>query len=249
MMFREKTVVVTGAGRGIGRALAIGFAEQGARVLVHYGHARSGAEEVVGLIRERGGSAQMAQADLREVGAVRDLIAQAHTQLGKIDVWINNAGASANSREAVGMSEVEIFERVMAVDVMGSWLCAREVALYMNDGGCILMIGWDAALSGAKGLPGQLYAMSKGAVISLTRCLALEYAPRLRVNCIAPGYVENEWLQSLSEKVRQRLQQANPLQRLGTPEDILGTALFLASPAAAFITGQVILVNGGEVMR
>lgn len=248
-MFQGKTVVVTGAGRGIGRVLALGFAEQGARVLVHYGHARSGAEEVVRQIRERGGAAEMVQADLRKAEAARDLVSQAYAQLGKIDVWINNAGASANSRDTVGMSEVEIFERVMEVDVMGAWLCSREVAPYMNDGGCILMTGWDAALSGAKGLPSQLYAMSKGAVISLTRCLALEYAPRLRVNCIAPGYVENEWSQDLSEKTRQRLEQANPLQRLGTPEDILGTALFLASPAAAFINGQVILVNGGEVMR
>ncbi|HTK07625.1 MAG TPA: SDR family oxidoreductase [Ktedonobacteraceae bacterium] len=248
-MFQEKTVVVTGAGRGIGRALALGFAKQGARVLVHYGHAQSGAEEVVRQIREGGGSAQMIQADLGKTEAVRDLVSQAHAQLGKIDVWINNAGASANSRETVGMSEVEIFERLMQVDVLGTWLCSREVAPYMNDGGCILTTGWDAALSGAEGLPSQIYAMSKGAIISLTRCLALEYAPRLRVNCIAPGYVENEWSQSLAEKTRQHLQQANPLQRLGTPEDIVGTALFLASPAAAFITGQVILVNGGEVMR
>lgn len=248
-MFQEKTVVVTGAGRGIGRALAIGFAEQGARVLVHYGHARSGAEEVVRQIQESGGSALMVQADLRKAEAVRDLVSQAHSQLGKIDVWINNAGASANSRDTVGMSEIEIFERVMDVDVMGAWLCSREAAPYINDGGCILTTGWDAALAGAKGLPSQLYAMSKGAVISLTRCLALEYAPRVRVNCIAPGYVENEWLQSLPDTTRRRLQQANPLQRLGTPEDIVGTALFLASPAASFITGQVILVNGGEIMR
>jgi 3-oxoacyl-[acyl-carrier protein] reductase len=191
----------------------------------------------------------MIQADLGKTEAVRDLVSQAYEQLGKIDVWINNAGASANSRETAGMSEVEIFERLMQVDVLGTWLCSREVAPYMNDGGCILTTGWDAALSGAKGLPSQIYAMSKGAIISLTRCLALEYAPRLRVNCIAPGYVENEWSQELSEKTRQRLQQANPLQRLGTPEDIVETALFLASPAAAFITGQIILVNGGEVMR
>ncbi|HEY4384696.1 MAG TPA: SDR family oxidoreductase, partial [Ktedonobacteraceae bacterium] len=229
--------------------LALGFAKQGARVLVHYGHAQAGAEAVVRQIREGGGSAQMIQADLGKTEAVRDLVSQAYEQLGKIDVWINNAGASANSRETAGMSEVEIFERLMQVDVLGTWLCSREVAPYMNDGGCILTTGWDAALSGAKGLPSQIYAMSKGAIISLTRCLALEYAPRLRVNCIAPGYVENEWSQELSEKTRQRLQQANPLQRLGTPEDIVETALFLASPAAAFITGQIILVNGGEVMR
>ncbi len=248
-MFQGKAVVVTGAGRGIGRALALGFAEQGARILVHYAHAQREAEEVVHLIQEQGGSAILLQADLGEADAIKQFVSQAYKELGEIDVWINNAGASANSRETAGMSEVEIFERLMRVDILGTWLCSREVAPYMSADGCILTTGWDAALSGAKGLPGQLYAMSKGAIISLTRCLALEYAPSLRVNCIAPGHIENEWSQTLSDISQQRMKQAIPLQRLGKAEDIVGMALFLASPAAAFITGQVILVNGGEVMR
>jgi 3-oxoacyl-[acyl-carrier protein] reductase len=249
MIFQGKAVVITGAGRGIGRALALGFAAQGARVLVHYAHAQQGAEEVARMIREKGGSAFTFQADLADAEAVKHLVLQAYAQLGEINVWMNNAGASANSRETVGMNEVEVFERLMHVDVMGTWLCSREVAPYMSDGGCILTTGWDAALSGASALPGQLYAMSKGAIISLTRCLAIEYAPRLRVNCIAPGHIQNEWSQALPELTRQRMTQAIPLQRIGAPDDIVNTALFLASPAAAFITGQVILVNGGEVMR
>jgi 3-oxoacyl-[acyl-carrier protein] reductase len=119
----------------------------------------------------------------------------------------------------------------------------------MREGGCILTTGWDRALDGAPGLPNQLYAISKGAIMSLSRCLAAEFAPRVRVNCIAPGRIENDWSLSLSEESQRKAVASIPLKRWGTPEDILGTALFLASPAASFITGQTIVVNGGEIMR
>lgn len=248
-MFENKIVGITGAGRGIGRALALGFAAQGATVLVHYSHSSQGAEEVVRQIEDEGGHAVLAQADLRQPVEVERLIRDAHARLGQIDVWINNAGASANSEETKGMSEVEIFERIIHVDVMGTWRCCREVEPYMRQGGCILTTGWDRALDGAPGLPNQMYAMSKGAIMSLTRCLASEFAPRVRVNCIAPGRIENEWSQTLSPATHARAAQSIPLKRWGLPEDILNTALFLASPSAGFITGQVILVNGGEIMR
>jgi 3-oxoacyl-[acyl-carrier protein] reductase len=174
---------------------------------------------------------------------------EAHAALGPIDIWINNAGASANSKETAGMDEIAVFERVVDVDIRGTWLCCRAVEPYMRAGGCILTTGWDGALSGAPGLPNQLYAISKGAIMSLTRALAAEFAPRIRVNCIAPGHIENDWSHGLSEASRQKVVQRIPMKRWGTPEDILETALFLASPAASFITGQVILVNGGEIMR
>jgi 3-oxoacyl-[acyl-carrier protein] reductase len=248
-MFTNKNVVITGAGRSIGRALALGFAEQGATVLVHYFASRQGADEVVAQITASGGHASLIQADLCDSQEVARLVKEAHARLGPIDIWINNAGASANSAETKGMSEIEIFERMVGVDILGTWRCCREVEPYMRDGGCILTTGWDRALDGAPGLPNQMYAISKGAIMSLTRCLAAEFAPRVRVNCIAPGRIENEWSQNLSAPVRQRAIQSIPLKRWGTPDDILGTALFLASPAASFITGQTILVNGGELMR
>ncbi len=248
-MFQNGTVVVTGASRGIGRTLALGFAAQGAKVLVHYAHSKQQAEDVVTQIIAAGGQANLVQADLSKPEEVTHLVREAHALCGQIDVWINNAGASANSKETKGMSEVEIFERMMSVDVLGTWRCSREIEPYMSDGGCILTTGWDGALSGMTGLPGQFYAMSKGAIISLTRCLAVEYAPRIRVNCIAPGYIENDWSQSLSTSSRQNITQHIPLQHWGTAEDVLGAALFLASPTASFITGQVLLVNGGAVMR
>jgi 3-oxoacyl-[acyl-carrier protein] reductase len=248
-LFSDKTVVITGAGRGIGRVLALGFAEQGAMVLVHYSFSAARAEEVATQIRQRGGKATTVQADLTKAQDVAHLVHEAHRLLGPIDVWINNAGASANSSETKGMSEFEIFERSVGVDIFGTWRCCREVEPLMRDGGCILTTGWDRALDGAPGLPNQMYAISKGAIMSLTRSLATEFAPRVRVNCIAPGRIENDWSSTLPEVSRQEAIASIPMKRWGTAQDILNTALFLASPASSFITGQIIVVNGGEIMR
>ena len=248
-MLKGKTVVITGAGHGIGRMLALGFAAEGARVLVHYHHSQQGAEDIVQQIVIRGGQAVLLQADLSQPDAITQFVTDAHSLLGLFDIWINNAGASANSKETQGMSEIAVFERMMAVDVMGTWQCCRKIKPFMRNDGCILTIGWDGALSGAIGLTSQLYAMSKGAIISLTRCLALEFAPHIRVNCIAPGWIENDWSQHLLVSSHQKLIQNVPMQRWGTAEDVLGVALFLASPAAAYITGQIIPVNGGQVLH
>lgn len=248
-MFRNKNVVITGAGRGIGRALALGFAQQEANVLVHYGHAQKEAEEVVRQINQQGGRAFLAQADLRVLDEVYQLVEQTRQLFSSIDVWINNAGASANSEEIAAMSELESFERIMAVDVIGTWHCCRATAPLMSNGGCILTTGWDHAFVGAPGFNNQLYAMSKGAIIAMTRSFARELAPRVRVNCIAPGWIENEWMGSRPEAFKKRIAEHIPLQRLGTPADVVAAALFLASSAASYITGQVLLVNGGDVMR
>lgn len=247
-MFEGKNVVVTGAGRGIGSALALGFAAQGANVGIHYAHAYEGARTIQRQIEVQSKEQKtvLLQADLTQAEQIGKLVQEAHATLGPIDVWVNNAGASANSRDTQGMSELAIFEQLMHVDVMGTWQCSRQVAPLIRDGGCILTMGWDGALSGMAGLPAQLYAMSKGAIISLTRCLALEFAPRIRVNCIAPNYVENEWFRQLSEATQQRIAHKIPMQRWGTPDDLVAIALFLASPAASYITGQVIVVNGGQ---
>lgn len=247
-MFEGQQVVITGAGRGIGRELALAFARQGARVLVHYGHAEAGAKEVAAQIEAAGGQALLVQADLARKEEAQRLVEQTRSLLGMVDVWINNAGASANSAEAQGLDEIERFERMLAVDVLATWICSRGAADFMREGGSILNFGWNHALDGAPGLVSQLYAASKGAVVSMTRSLARTYAPRIRVNCIVPGWVENEWSMSRSEQFRQRITRQIPLERWGTSNDIINAALFLASPAASFITGQVLLIDGGEVM-
>lgn len=248
-MFENKQVVITGAGRGIGRELARSFAAQGARVLIHYRHARTEAEEVVAGIKAAGGQAWLIQADLARKEEALRLVEQAREQLGTVDIWLNNAGASANSSEADGLDEIARFERMLAVDVLAAWICARGAADFMAEGGSILNIGWNHALDGAPGFASQLYGASKGAIIALTRSLARTYAPRIRVNCLVPGWVENAWARTRSENFRQRIAHEIPLNRWGTSDDIVGAALFLCSPAAAFITGQVLLVDGGEVMH
>jgi 3-oxoacyl-[acyl-carrier protein] reductase len=229
--------------------MALAFAEKGATLLVHYGHAQAEAEEVAQIIQSHGGKALLVQADLTDKIEVQRLVSEARILLGTVDVWINNAGASANSTEADGLDEISRFERMLAVDVLACWICSRGTAEMMSDGGSILTIGWDHALDGAAGVPGQLYATSKGAVIAMTRSLAQTYAPRLRVNCIVPGWVENDWALSRSEAFRTRITGQIPLGRWGQAEDIVNAALYLASPAASFITGQVLVVDGGEVMH
>lgn len=251
-MLEAKAVVITGAGRGIGRALALGFATQGAIVGIHYAHAYEEALTVRQQIMAQGGRAVLFQADIAQPEQIERFITEVQEKLGMVDAWINNAGASANSLDTVGHSELEIFERMMQIDVRGTWQCSRRIRPFMREGGCILTMGWDGALGAIPDmttLTSQLYAMSKGAVIALTRCLASEFAPHVRVNCIAPGYIKNEWAQRLPETTRQRIAKRNPLQRWGTPDDIVQAALYLASPAAAYITGQMLVVDGGTLMR
>ena len=250
--FRDKNVVITGAGRGIGRVLALGFAAQGATVVVHYGHARREAEDVARQIEAdggNGGKAMLAHADISVTEDVTRLVTDVVHAVGPVDVWINNAGATANSEETVGLSDEDVFERMMNIDVMGTWRCCRAVAPYMRSGGCILTTGWDHVFAGAPGSSNQLYAVSKGAVVAMTRGFARELAPCVRVNCIAPGWIDNDWSTSRPQAFRERVARSIPLQRWGTPQDVLSAALFLSSLAASFITGQVLLVNGGDVMR
>src|SRR5260221_4398194 len=167
-MFHDKIVGVTCAGTGIGRALALAFAGQGATVLVHYGHSQREAEEIVRQIQIAGGQALLAQADLSHPEEAYRLVAQAHAMLGPIDVWINNAGASANLAETRGLTDEERFERVMAVDVMGTWCCCRAVAEHMRDGGCIFNLGLGYAPEGAPRPVNQVFYGSKRAFIFLS---------------------------------------------------------------------------------
>src|SRR5260221_11584992 len=141
-MFHDKNVVVTGAGRGIGRALALAFAGQGATVLVHYGHSQREAEEIVRQIQIAGGQALLAQADLSHPEEAYRLVAQAHAMLGPIDVWINNAGASANLAETRSLTDEERFERVRAEYGRGEWCCCRAAAGPMSDCGFSFHLGW-----------------------------------------------------------------------------------------------------------
>ncbi len=245
-----RIAVVTGGGRGIGRAIALALAREGARVLVAYRHSAEGADATVAAIAELGGTAEARRADVTRAADL-EALAEAATRLGGPHIWVNNAGATANSSETGDLSDEERFERALQVDLKGTWLACRIAAprIRAAGGGAIVNLGWDHALDGAPGLVSEIYAASKAGVLALTRCFAQEWAPEVRVNSVAPGWVENEWSATRGEAFRQRVAQGIPLRRWGRAEDIAAAVVYLCSPAAAYITGQTLVVDGGEVMR
>lgn len=240
--------MVTGSTSGIGRAIALELARAGADVMVH-GRRLDAAEEVAAAIRERGVQSYFLLADLRQADQCRRLVESAWSEWTGLDLWINNAGADTLTGEAGHWSFERKLEELLAVDVTAGMLLARDIGQRMKarGSGVLLTIGWDQADTGMEGDSGQLFAAAKGAIMSFTRSLALSLAPEVRVNCIAPGWIRTSWGENASQRWQQRVERETPLGRWGTPEDVAATACWLASPAASFLTGQVIRVNGGAV--
>lgn len=245
-----QVAVVTGGGRGIGRAVALALAAVGARVVVGYLRSAEGAATTIERITQAGGEAQGCRADVTESADLANLADQA-AAWGGPHLWVNTAGASANSSETLGLSDEERWERVMAVDVKGTWLACRVAAprLRAAGGGAIVNVGWNHAFDGAPGLVSTLYATSKAGVLALTRSLAREWAPDVRINAVAPGWTENDWSATRSPAFRQRVAGGIALGRWGRPEEIAAAIVYLCTPAARYITGQTLVVDGGEVMR
>ncbi|MFW6124956.1 MAG: SDR family NAD(P)-dependent oxidoreductase [Pirellulales bacterium] len=241
--------VVTGSSRGIGRAIALSLARGGADVVVHYHRSRPEVERVAAEIASLGRRAPIVQADLSRDDEARRLVDDAWQQLGGVEIWVNNAGADVLTGPAASGSFDEKLQRLLDVDVKSTILLSRMVGERMRTagGGVILNMGWDRAQTGMEGDSGQLFSATKGAVMAFTKSLALEFAPEVRANCLAPGWIQTTWGRAASEKWHRRVVRETPLARWGTPEDVGAAARFLASPAAAFITGQVVHVNGGGV--
>jgi 3-oxoacyl-[acyl-carrier protein] reductase len=240
--------VITGSTRGIGRALALELAAAGADVIVH-GRSSAAAEEVADAIAEMGGTASVMLGNLMQLEECRRLVATAWDEWGPIDIWINNAGADVLTGEAAGWSFAEKLRELIEVDLVAAMLMARDVGRRMQNhgGGVILNMGWDKADSGMAGDSGQLFAAVKGAMMAFTKSLALSLAPEVRVNCLAPGWIKTAWGTAASEDWQQLVLDETPLERWGTSEDVAAAARWLVSPGAAFITGQIIRVNGGVV--
>jgi 3-oxoacyl-[acyl-carrier protein] reductase len=246
-----RVAVVTGASRGIGRAIALALAEAGADVVVHYRSARADADGVVRAIVDRGRRAVGVRADVSRATEVAGLLTEAQDAFGRVDAWVNNAGADILTGEAAGWSEEAKWDRVMAVDLKGTWLCSRAVASLMarrEGGGAIVNLSWDHVDQGMGNPTAAIYAAAKGGVAALSRCLAREFAPRVRVNVVAPGWIRTQWLAGAAASVREAVVGATPLGRWGTPEDVAAAVVFLVSPAAAFVTGETLLVGGGAIM-
>jgi len=240
--------LVTGSTSGIGRAIALEFAKAGADVIVHGRQSRAG-EEVAEQVRSMGGQSAIVTADMADGDACDRLVESTWDRWGGLDVFVQNAGADVVTGDAADWSFERKWEALVAVDMTATIRLGRAIGERMKAarGGVILTMGWDQAETGFDGESGLLFAPAKGAVMCFTRSLAKYLAPQVRVNCLAPGWIKTAWGETASERWQQRVLSETPLQRWGLPEDVAATARWLVSPAAAFITGQIVRINGGVV--
>lgn len=246
-MLKGKVALVTGASRGIGREIALTLAEKGAYVIVNYNGSKECAEEVAALIQAKGGSSMTVQCDVSDYEAAERMIKEAVKACGHVDILVNNAGITRDNL-IMRMSE-EDFDRVIDANLKGTFNTIRHLSrqLLKQRSGKIINI---ASVSGVLGNAGQAnYAASKAGIIGLTKSMARELASRgINVNAIAPGFIETEMTKKLPQTIREQVTGQIPFGHFGSTKDIAETAAFLASDAAAYITGQVICVDGGMAM-
>ncbi len=244
-----RSAVVIGASSGIGRAIALRFAREGARILLSYHRNVAGAADVLAQVRAFDPAAEFVGADVSAEPDVERLVAGAFAR-GPVDVWVNSAGADILTGAGARLTDLQKLDLALAVDLRGSVLCSWQVAQRMrNQGhGVILNVSWDHVDCGAPGRPSEIYAAAKGGVLAFSKCLARSLAPQVRVNILAPGWIQTAFADGLPEATRRRIAEGTPLGRWGTPEDVAGAALFLASKEADFLTGATLRVGGGAVM-
>lgn len=240
-----QVAIVTGASRGIGRSIAISLARAGANVVVNYFQSKDAAEEVVSIIRESGSKALAIQADVTDPNGVNHLMVSA-TELGLPLILVNNAGIA--SAQLLLDTSLDEWEKLIKSNLTAPFLCTKAVLPYMMQGnyGRIINISSIWGISG--GSYEVAYSASKGGIIAFTKALAKEVARSgITVNAVAPGAIETDMLQTLSTDQRLAIEQETPVGRLGHPDDVSHAVLFLASPSASYMTGQVISPNGGLV--
>jgi 3-oxoacyl-[acyl-carrier protein] reductase len=241
--------LVTGSTCGIGRAIALELATAGADVIIHGRRSNAAAEVVAKGVGIRGGRSAVILSDLAEESGRERLLESAWKLWEGLDIWINNAGADTLTGPAADWPFERKLQQLLAVDVTATMLLSRAVGQRMKAAGAgvILTMGWDQAETGMEGPSGELFAASKGAVMAFTRSLALSLAPHVRVNGLAPGWIRTAWGAKASAGWQERVLRETPLRCWGLPEDVAATARWLVSPAARFVTGQIVRVNGGAV--
>ena len=242
-----KTAVITGAGSGIGRAIALRFAAAGANVVVHYHRHPDKAAEVVAKVQATGRTARALAADLTVAGEVDELVYNSWQLWGGIDIWVNNAGADVLTGETDPESEGRL-RQLLEVDLIGTMRCCWQVAPLMKKAnkGVLLNMSWDLADRGMAGRNPEIFSAVKGGVAAFSRSLALSLAPKVRVNVLAPGWIETAFARDvMTPAYRRQVEEQTPLGRFGQAEEVADAALYLASDEAAFITGQVVKINGG----
>jgi len=242
-----KTALVTGASRGIGRAIALRLAKDGAKVALNFATNSAKAESVKAEIEAAGGTAILVQGDVSELSVVNELIKRVVDEWGRVDILINNAGITRDNL-LLKMSEDD-FNRVISTNLKGVFNCTKAVTKLMmkQRGGRIVNM---SSVTGLTGNIGQTnYAAAKAGIIGFTKSAARELASRgVTVNAVAPGLINTDMTAALSEKVKEVMLQQIPAGRMGTPEDVANAVAFLVSDQAAYITGQVLSVDGGFAM-
>jgi 3-oxoacyl-[acyl-carrier protein] reductase len=240
---------VLGSTSGIGRAVALALAKAGADVVIHGRASRAAAETVAQEARSLGVEAHVVMADLADTAASDRLVAEAWDRWDGLDAWLQIAGADILTGPLRHSTFDAKLATVLAVDVVATIRLTREVGRRMKErgGGCIVTMGWDQAETGMEGDSGEVYSAAKGAVMAFTRSLALSLAPSVRVNAIAPGWIKTAWGEMTSAYWQDRVIRETPLRRWGDPADVAAVARFLVSREAAFVTGQILRVNGGAV--
>ncbi|EMI45238.1 SDR family NAD(P)-dependent oxidoreductase [Rhodopirellula sp. SWK7] len=253
-------IVVTGGSSGIGRAIAIRLAQDVARqgfegsaqVLVHYRRNRKGALETADEIKRLGVECDVMAADLSKPDDVHRFADDAIERLGVISTWVNNAGVDVLTGEAASWSFDQKLRMLLDVDVCGTIALSRIVGPAMAEQATsrevapsMIFIGWDQAPEGMEGDAGMMFGPVKAAVMAFANSLTQTLAPRVRVNTVAPGWIQTAWGETTSPYWNARAQNQSLMQRWGRPEDIAEAVAYLASPNAGFITGQTINVNGG----
>lgn len=245
-----KVALITGASRGIGRATAIRFAREGARVAVNYNVSAKEANDVVARIREEGGEAVAVQADVSNPDDVRRMVERVIEEWETVDILMNNAGIAIDG-PAETMSE-EAWDRVIDVSLKGTFLCTQAVipTMLRQGSGRVINVSAASAIRGRKN--GANYCAAKAGVIALTKCFARELAPHIQVNCLVPGFTETEEIVSRfrldDPKARAELLAQIPLGRFATADEMAEGALILASKYSDLMTGQLLMINGGSFM-
>ena len=247
MLLDGKVALVTGASRGIGRAVAIRLAAEGASVAVNYAGNQKAAEEVKAVIEAAGGKVLLVQADVSDAEAVKGMVNKVKETFGSIDILVNNAGITRDG--LLMMMKEDDWDAVMDTNLKGIFHCTKLVSKLMmkKRAGCIVNM---TSVVGVMGNAGQSnYAAAKAGVIGFSKSIARELAPRgITVNMIAPGCIDTDMTAALPDKVKEAMLQDIPLGRIGRPEDVADAVLFLVSGKASYITGQLIHVDGGMIM-
>jgi 3-oxoacyl-[acyl-carrier protein] reductase len=240
---------VLGATSGIGRATAIALAESGSDVIVHGRRSPQAAEELAEILRSKGVRSHVLMADLADRDAGDRLADAAWDVWNGLDAWLQIAGADTLTGPNARLDFDAKLDLLWSVDVVATIRLCRSMGQRMKaqGRGSIVTMGWDQAETGMEGDSGELFAATKGAVMAFTRSLSLSLAPEVRVNALAPGWIKTAWGETASSPWHDRVIRETPLARWGTPEDVARVACFLVSPAAQFVTGQVVRINGGAV--